>query len=373
MFEAESFVTIYHCDPMHRLNAESRTTTNAYSYSYGLDGAGNRTSKTVSGTATGYTNDGDDRVTAVGSDSYTYNANGETTTKTISGTTYNFAYTYDGLISEYNTNGSNTVSFGYDALGRRILRTASGVTTRYYFDGGKILREMQAGSVTATYAYGNSLLRKDGEYPLFDGMGHERTVTNSSQTVTGTINYDAYGNTVGTSGSSASPYMYGANSGYRNDGDAGLSYVAARYYDSAIGRFTTRDTYLGQKPYTYCDNDPVNCLDPSGHIPNWIRAIMLAIDLFTGGEEPEPDSPKVETPIESNQGGGKGGGKGGGGKGGGNGGGDDGGENPIITGGKIILKSIIVVGIWEGIKWGGAVILAPETGGLSLAAAAAAP
>lgn len=84
--------------------------------------------------------------------------------------------------------------------------------------------------------------------------------------MTGNINYDAFGNTVGSTGSSANSYMYGADSGYRSDGDAGLTYIAARYYDSKIGRFTTRDNYLDQKPYLYCDNDPVNCVDPSGHL-----------------------------------------------------------------------------------------------------------
>jgi hypothetical protein len=46
-------------------------------------------------------------------------------------------------------------------------------------------------------------------------------VTNGSQTVTGTINYDAFGQTAGTTGSSASPYMYAATCGYRSDRDAG--------------------------------------------------------------------------------------------------------------------------------------------------------
>ncbi len=59
------------------------------------------------------------------------------------------------------------------------------------------------------------MLRTDGEFPLLDGAGHEPTVTNSGQTVTGTINYDGCGNAVGTTGSSAGPYMYGANSGLR--------------------------------------------------------------------------------------------------------------------------------------------------------------
>jgi len=45
--------------------------------------------------------------------------------------------------------------------------------------------------------------------------------------------------------------------------------VGARYYDAQVGRFISRDTYLDQPPYLYCDHDPVNAVDPSGHWPTW--------------------------------------------------------------------------------------------------------
>ena len=83
--------------------------------------------------------------------------------------------------------------------------------------------------------------------------------------MTGTLTQDGFGNQVASTGSSANPYMYAATSGYRNDGDAGLSHVGARYYDAQVGRFISRDTFLDQKPYLYCAHDPINCLDPSGH------------------------------------------------------------------------------------------------------------
>src|SRR5439155_10468342 len=100
-----------------------------------------------------------------------------------------------------------------------------------------------------------ALTHKDSEYPLFDGLGSERTVTNGSQTVTGTINLDAFGQTAGTTGSSASAYKFAATSGYRDDGDAGLVHVGARYYDAQVGRFTSRDSWLNQNPYLYCEHD----------------------------------------------------------------------------------------------------------------------
>ena len=93
----------------------------------------------------------------------------------------------------------------------------------------------------------------------------QRVVTNANQTQINGVNFDGFGNTIGTFGSSTSSYMYGATSGYRTEGDAGLSQVGARYYDAQVGRFVTRDTYLNQHPYLYCDHDPINKVDPSGH------------------------------------------------------------------------------------------------------------
>ncbi len=134
-----------------------------------------------------------------------------------------------------------------------------------------VLLEKQSGSITATYSYGNELIGKDCEYPLYDGQGLERTVTKGSQTVIGTLTLDGFGQQVASTGSSTNPYTYVATSGYRNDNDAGLSLVGARYYDSQVGRFITHDSDLDECPYLYCNHDPVNYLDPSGH-----NAIALA-------------------------------------------------------------------------------------------------
>lgn len=86
--------------------------------------------------------------------------------------------------------------------------------------------------------------------------------------------------------------MYAATSGYRNDNDAGLSLVGARYYDSQLGRFITRDSYISQKHYLYCGHDPINHLDSSGH---WVIQLIIAIAaviipslIDDANENPEP-------------------------------------------------------------------------------------
>jgi RHS repeat-associated protein len=91
--------------------------------------------------------------------------------------------------------------------------------------------------------------------------------------------------------------MFAATSGYRSDGDAGLMQVGARYYDAQVGRFITRDTVLTEHPYIYCDHDPVNAVDPSGHVAALVAgglgalaglAVVAAIDYLDDGHLNRP-------------------------------------------------------------------------------------
>jgi len=54
----------------------------------------------------------------------------------------------------------------------------------------------------------------------------------------------------------------------------------ARYYDPETGRFISQDTYRGEGEvfwnlYMYCDGDPVNRNDPTGHIAKKARKIVV--------------------------------------------------------------------------------------------------
>ncbi len=78
---------------------------------------------------------------------------------------------------------------------------------------------------------------------------------------------------VSQSGSSGNPYRFAGAWGYRDDGDAGLLHVGARYYDPQVGRFISRDPVLSEHPYLYCQHEPVNKVDPSGQ---WV-AVAAAV------------------------------------------------------------------------------------------------
>jgi RHS repeat-associated protein len=115
---------------------------------------------------------------------------------------------------------------------------------------------------------------------MTDGQGTTKLVTSSNQTITSTQETEAFGRFIGGTGSTASPFGYHGSEGYRSDGDgpAGLEpyqKVGARYYDATFGRFITRDTVLSQSPYAYCNSDPVNFSDPTGHLTQYEEYLLL--------------------------------------------------------------------------------------------------
>ena len=98
--------------------------------------------------------------------------------------------------------------------------------------------------------------------------------------------YDAYGNCKVVSGADSeiatlNPFRY---RGYYFDRETGLYYLNARYYNPEWRRFISPDSpeYIdaenpnGLNLYAYCNNDPVNYADPSGH-----DAVLFIVGLIS--------------------------------------------------------------------------------------------
>jgi RHS repeat-associated protein len=84
--------------------------------------------------------------------------------------------------------------------------------------------------------------------------------------------------------------------GERYDVETGLSYLHARYYDPALGRFLTPDTWDPTLPgvdinrYAYAGNDPVNGSDRNGH--DW-SLLQQALGLRGSVAFEAPPSPGI--------------------------------------------------------------------------------
>ena len=117
--------------------------------------------------------------------------------------------------------------------------------------------------------YANKGNNAEKQYYVTDSHGNVVQLTDESGAVTKTYEYDSFGNEVKPDGKDSNPFRY---CGEYYDKETEEVYLRARYYQPAVGRFLTRDTYTGEADellslhlYTYCENDGVNAWDSSGH------------------------------------------------------------------------------------------------------------
>ena len=110
---------------------------------------------------------------------------------------------------------------------------------------------------------------------LFLGVYDVIGILDNSGNIVVKYSYDAYGNctcyySTNDDLEENNPIRYRS---YYYDEDTGLYYLNARYYNPQWRRFISPDdtSYLdpetpnGLNLYAYCNNDPVNYSDPSGH------------------------------------------------------------------------------------------------------------
>jgi RHS repeat-associated protein len=196
----------------------------------------------------------------------------------VTAPSYTAAYTYaaDGLrlrVQESN-NPYPDRYFQYDGVRPVLEGTLSGDTfttvNRYVIEGSSYHDPLISASIGGA-----------NRYYLYDGLGSTRQLVDSSQTVTDTYQYEAFGNSMGSTGSTPNPYKYVGSLGYYQTGSS-LQHLGARYYMPEVGRFLQRDRleqarstsrypYTGQNPVTYSDPDGrMVYIDTSG-LRWWIR------------------------------------------------------------------------------------------------------
>ncbi len=197
---------------------------------------------------------------------YTYDANGNLTkdlNKGITGITYNCL----NLPNAVTFSDGSTITYIYSADGtklRAVHKIGSVTTTTDYCD--NVIYENNTAKLLLTGEGYISLSDKKYHYYLQDHQGNNRVVADKDGNVEETNHYYPFGG-VFASSQNVQPYKY---NGKELDTKKGLNWYdyGAREYDAVLGRFTTMDPmaekYYAVSPYTYCVNNPIKFVDPTG-------------------------------------------------------------------------------------------------------------
>jgi RHS repeat-associated protein len=229
--------------------------------------------------------------------SYTSDANGNTLTDA------NHTNTWDSqnrLVASLSSGKTSAFRYGADGLRRKHTATATGQgtpdsITHYGYDGTNVVRKWEeniAGvlNVSATYPLGPSgpMYRRpanvtDVRWYVYDGLGSVVGEVDVFGNLTAEKKHDVYGLRRGTVGTEKSKHGFVGGLGHYSDGETGLVYMRARYYDPAIGRFVSEDPARdGTNWFNYCAGDPVNNIDLTGKSALGV-ALGLGIIGFLAG------------------------------------------------------------------------------------------
>ena len=285
-------------------NSDGTAGTGITLYTY--DKAGNRLTETKSGSTTSYSYNDLDQLTecrtAGEAKTYSYDRNGNQTSEiTKEGSTekerrilvYDEADRLKTLAVKEDDQLILTQENRYNGSGQRISKAETklaeglnGETTEttkrnYYYQDGAVLYTKDAdgrrSSMNLLGTSANVIATSRGTGNSENWYLYNKDIRESTTSIIGengsaaaTYKYDDFGNTKLTGGTGIDNEI--CYTGQIYDQSSGLYYYNARFYDPENARFLTQDTYRGEleEPetlnlYVYCDNDPINYTDPSGH------------------------------------------------------------------------------------------------------------
>ena len=280
--------SVYGYDTAGRLDsiAHNNGATLIDSFSYTLDGNGNRVGVSSNAGAESYTLDGLNRITAATypgalTEAFSYDAAGNRTSHTdIDGDTIGYTvdatgqlisdttgttYTYDQAGNLTGTSDGD--AYTYDDYGRATEITAAGVTETYGYDAQDVrvtvdgetqlwdrngLPTLISTSDGDNYVHANGVARDGNDWLLADAVGSVRATVDQTGVVSAETAFTAYGEPLqGTTDT------FGFAGGQHDP--TGLQHLRARQYNPGLGRFTTVDPVqpgapgtTGYNLYTYC-------------------------------------------------------------------------------------------------------------------------
>jgi RHS repeat-associated protein len=204
---------------------------------------------------------------------YVYDNNGNITSDGV----FTYRYNQNNRLIEEKQGSSVIAEYFYDAFERRVKKTVSGTVTHFHYDqecnlisetagNGSSLRDYiyQNGNLIAIKLYGD---QAGLYYVISDHLGTPRQIVNFSGAVVWKAAYLPFGKAQVLVETITNNIRF---KGQYFDVETGLHYNCQRYYDPSTGRYLRADPIGlvgGINLYAYCQNDPVNCIDPWGLWP----------------------------------------------------------------------------------------------------------
>lgn len=197
-----------------------------------------------------------------------------------------YTFTWQGRRLMTATKGTKNMSFEYNSDGLRINKTVNGVTTNYIYDGDLLAAEYtdtrviiyiyDANGSPIGFKYKATGYAEDLWDVYWYGknlQGDIVAVYSSNGTKLINYTYNAWGTTTKTysngGANTTATYNNLTYRGYYYDSDLDMYYLQTRYYDANICRFINADSALydkifGYNIFIYCDDNPINFIDPTG-------------------------------------------------------------------------------------------------------------
>ena len=208
--------------------------------------------------------------------------------------------------------GTDAISYTYNPDGIRTSKTVNGTVTKFHIMNGTLLGQTR-GSDKIIFLYDEKANRYGFDYNgtkyyyIFNVQGDVIGILNQAGQKIVSYTYDPWGKLLSIGGPQAgtigqlNPIRY---RGYYYDTETGFYYLQSRYYDPITRRFLNADGYistgrgvLGSNMFAYCNNNPVNRIDPYGHFWQelwnaFTQAVQQASGVFAlAGGVTQIDSP----------------------------------------------------------------------------------
>ena len=269
---AKTVKLCYTYDSLSRVTKRTVTDLNDVTLSeetFSYDAAGNLVGGS---TETGFVYDTNNRLISIDGEAVSYDADGNMLSMTPDGEETAFEYDSANRLLK-----AGDCEYAYNAEDIRIRNLCGGDETLYTYDTNTKLSRLlvkTTSGVTTKYVYGMGLIGEETEGAFktyhFDYRGSTVAITDSTGAVTDTFQYDTYGKQTARTGTSEIIFGYNGRDGVITDSNS-LLYMRARYYSPELRRFINADIIAGEisnaitlNRYAYANGNPVSNVDPFG-------------------------------------------------------------------------------------------------------------